>query len=108
MKKKLIIRARADLDLLRHYLYLAEHNPGQAETFRAAVQASTERIRAHPNRGTMLTHEAFTEIELRFVRPSGFPKYLMIYQVADDCTFLLRILHSSQNLDTELRPGEPR
>jgi plasmid stabilization system protein ParE len=104
VKKRLIIRARADLDLLHHYLYIAEHNPGQAERFRAAVQATTEQIRAHANRGTMLTHEAFAEIELRFMRPAGFRKYLLVYQVTDNCAFLLRILHSSQNLETELRP----
>jgi plasmid stabilization system protein ParE len=104
VKKKLIIRARADLDLLRHYLYLAEHDPGKAETFRAAVQSATEQIQAHPNRGTMLTHEAFADIELRFVRPAGFRNHLVVYQVTDDCAFLLRILHSSQNLETELRP----
>jgi plasmid stabilization system protein ParE len=62
VKKKLIIRARADLDLLRHYLYHAERDPGRAEKFRAAVQATTGEIREHPNRGTMLTHESFLRI----------------------------------------------
>jgi plasmid stabilization system protein ParE len=68
------------------------------------VRAASKQIAAHPNRGTAVAHAAFADIELRFVRPTGFPKYLMIYQVKDDCSLLLRILHGSQNLETEPRP----
>ena len=104
MKKKLIIRPRADFDLLRHYLYWSQLNPRKAEQFRTAVHSATSRIAAHPSRGTVLSHPSFPDVELRFLRPAGFPKYLVIYQVTDDCSFLLRILHGSQNIDTELRP----
>lgn len=104
MKKKLVIRPRADFDLLRHYLYWMEQNPRKAQQFRTAVRATTNQIAAHPSRGTALTHASFADVELRFLRPAGFPKYLVIYQVTDDCSFVLRILHGSQNIDTELRP----
>ena len=104
MKRELITRPRADIDLLKHYLYLAEHSPRAAERFRSSVRAAANRIAAHPRGGATLTHPSFANVELRFVRPNGFPKYLLIYQVTDDCTFLLRILHGSQDFESELRP----
>jgi plasmid stabilization system protein ParE len=104
VRKKLIMRPRADFDLMRHYLYLAEHIPNKAEPFRTAVRAATKQIATHPGRGTVIAHPAFTGVELRFVRPIGFAKHLIIYQVADDCCVVLRILHGSQNFETELRP----
>ncbi len=104
MRKKLIAKPRAEFDLMRHYLYLAERNPPQANRFWTAAHVAMKRIGDHPNRGTSLAHASFTNQELRFVRPSGFPNHLLIYQVTDDCSFLLRVLHGSQNLDTELRP----
>jgi plasmid stabilization system protein ParE len=104
VKKKVIVRPRADLDLTQHYVYLARHDPRVAEKFRAAVLAARGRIASHASGGTSLVHPNFTNLELRFVRPVGFPKYLIVYQVADDCSFVLRILHGSQDLDTQLRP----
>jgi plasmid stabilization system protein ParE len=104
VRKKLIAQPRAEFDLIRHYLYLAEWNPPQANQFWTEAHAAMKRIGDHPRRGTSLAHAGFPDQELRFIRPTGFPKYLLIYQVTDDCSFLLRILHGSQNLDTELRP----
>jgi len=44
----------------------------------------------------------FADLELRFCRPQGFKNYLLIYQVTDDVIALLRILHSSQDLESAL------
>jgi plasmid stabilization system protein ParE len=104
VRKKLIAKPRAEFDLMHHYLYLAERNPPKAQQFWTAVDAAMQRIGDHPHRGTSLTHPHFSDQELRFVRPARFSNYLLVYQVTDDCSFLLRILHGSQDLDTELRP----
>jgi plasmid stabilization system protein ParE len=47
--------------------------------------------------------ESFSEVELRFRKPRGFKNYLVIYQVTDDCVFVLRILHGSQDIEAALR-----
>lgn len=51
----------------------------------------------------MLHYPGLPEVVLRFCRPRGFRKYLVIYQITDDCVLLVRILHGSQNLAAELR-----
>jgi len=102
--KKLIARPAAEFDLIRHYLYFAERNPSLAERFWREVHTAMKRIAAKPSRGTALAHPSFLNQELRFVKPAGFPKHLMIYQVTDEGSFLLRILHGSQNLDAQLHP----
>jgi plasmid stabilization system protein ParE len=101
---KLIAKPRAEFDRMHHYLYLAERNPPKAQQFWKAVHAPMKEIGNHLHSGTSLTHPHFSDQQLRFVRPAKFPKYLLVSQVTDDCSFLLRILHGSQNLDTELRP----
>jgi plasmid stabilization system protein ParE len=104
VRKKLIAQPRAEFDLIRHYLYLAERNPPKAERFWKEVHAAMKSIAAKPRRGTALAHPSFPNQELRFVKPSGFPNHFLIYQVTDAGALLLRILHSSQNVDAELRP----
>jgi plasmid stabilization system protein ParE len=89
---------------MRHYLYLIERNPRRAERFWNAVHAVMKRISQHPQDGAAIAHPDFSGLELRFVKPAGFSEYLMIYQVTDDAAFLLRILHRSQNFESELRP----
>jgi plasmid stabilization system protein ParE len=105
VKKPLVLRPRANLDLAQHYLYLCTHSPRKADQFRVAVRITTQRIKSNPRDGTMLTYPGLPDVELRFRRPPGFPKYLVIYQIADDSVVILRILHGSQNLDAELRPS---
>lgn len=100
--KKLIAQARSEFDLIRHYVYFAERNPPQAERFWKEAHAAMKRIAAKPRSRTVLAHPNFADQELRFVKPAGFPKHFMIYQVTDDGAILLRILHGSQNLDAEL------
>ncbi|HEY2411860.1 MAG TPA: type II toxin-antitoxin system RelE/ParE family toxin [Pirellulaceae bacterium] len=104
MKKKVVVRPAADLDLEQHYLYLARQNYQVAERFRAAVLTAKKHIVAHPTGGTRLDYPARPDLALRFIRPKGFAKYLVIYQITDDCVFIIRILHGSQNLDAEVRP----
>lgn len=103
MKKPLVLRPRADLDLARHYVFLAGYSPRKADQFRAAVHIATNRIRSNPTGGTVLTCPGLPEVELRFVRPTSFRKYLIIYQITDDRVFVLRILHGSQDIAAELR-----
>jgi plasmid stabilization system protein ParE len=103
VKKPFHIRPRADLDLARHYDYLCTQNPRTADQFLVAVRIATQRIKSHPSGGTMLHYPGLPDVALRFCRPPGFRKYLVIYQITDDCVFLVRILHGSQNLAAELR-----
>jgi plasmid stabilization system protein ParE len=104
VKRKLTIKARADLDVAGHYVYLLERNPHAADRLRQAVKSAYGRIRHDPRSCARIPLGEFDERELRFCRPSGFDNYLVVFQVTDDTVFVLRVLHASQDLDTALRP----
>jgi plasmid stabilization system protein ParE len=104
MKRKLVMRPEAELDLLRHCVYLAEQQPTKAHTFRVAAQTSIDNIAANPRSGPTMSFESFPGIELRFRKPQGFKNHLVIYQVTDDCVFVLRILHGAQDVEAALHP----
>jgi plasmid stabilization system protein ParE len=104
MKRRLIARPRAELDIIEHIVYLSERKPRIAARFRHAVKESFDAIRHAPRSGAALPLKSMPGVELRFVKPRTFKNYLVIYQVADDTVFVLRVLHGSQDLESALRP----
>lgn len=104
MKRKLIARPQAEFDIIKHSVYLLEHNPAAAARFESAVREALQKIELEPLGGTRLDHPGDQKAELRFRRPKGFKSHLLIYQVTDDCVFVLRVLHGSQDIEAALRP----
>ena len=103
MKRKLIARPRAELDLIKHFVYLAERNPRIAQRFKLAVKSAIAAIAADPLSSATVHLRAFPELELRFKRPRGYKNFLIYFQVTDDAVVILRVLHSSQDANQELR-----
>ena len=103
MKRKLVMRPAADLDLIRHCAYLSQHQPQVAARLQQAARKVITEIGTSPRSGATLNLPSYSELELRFRKPRGFKNYLIIYQVTDDCVFVLRILHGSQDIETALR-----
>lgn len=106
MKQRLIVKARADLDIVSHYLYLLDRNPSVADRFRQSIKASLKRIQDSPRGCATLALAEFEEVELRFCRVDGFPNYLVIFQVTEDGPKVLRILHSSQDVSQSLHGSQ--
>jgi toxin ParE1/3/4 len=104
MKRKLVMRPQADLDLINHCVYLAERQPRTATNFKQAVRASISAIASSPRTGAAMSLASFPDIELRFQRPGRFKRHLIIYQVTDDSVIVLRILHGSQDIEAALKP----
>lgn len=104
MKRKLIARPRADLDIIKHIVNLSEVSPSLAARFKQAVKAAFGAIATSPRSCATAQIPGLHDVELRFKRPGGFKNYLIYFQVTDDAVFVLRVLHSSQNAETELRP----
>ena len=104
MKRKLLLKARADFDVADHYRYLLLHNPRAAGRFRSAVLAAYKRIAVDCRSCATLPMKRFEGLEIRFAKPRGFRNYLIYFQVTDDAVFILRVLHSSQDAESELRP----
>ena len=104
MKRKLIARPRAELDVIKHFVYLTEQNPPLAARFKKSVKAAFASIAKSPTSCATVQFRSLPEIDLRFKRPAGFKNYLIYFQVTDDCIFILRVLHASQNAESVLRP----
>jgi plasmid stabilization system protein ParE len=103
MKRQLILSPRADFDREGHLLYFLRHSPQVVDRFDQAVQAAIKRIGEHPRGCPTLDCSGLPDIELRFTFPAGFKNHLVIYQVTDDSIVILRILHSDQDIEAELR-----
>jgi plasmid stabilization system protein ParE len=103
MKRKLVMRPQAELDLLRHCVFLTDRQPRSGEKFKQAVRAAIASAKSRPRSGAALALESHPDIELRFVKPRGFRQYLIIYQVTDDSISILRILHGLQDIESALR-----
>ena len=104
MKRKLIARPRAELDVIQHAIYLTERDPRVAVRFLQSVKFAFREIAAEPMSSATFRHRAMPDVQLRFKRPRGFKSYVIYFQVTDDRIFVLRVLHAAQDADSELRP----
>jgi len=104
MRRKLAVRPQAELDLIKHHVYLAEHQPGSVTRFKQAIRAAFAAIKSDPRSSAILDRTILTDLELRFCKPHGFKNYLVVLQVADDSVVVLRVLHASQDIEAALRP----
>lgn len=88
MRTKLKVRPRADVDFAEHYLYISDRSPQAAERFFNAVYDAREQIRKNPVSGLTLSLPGFERQDLRYRRPKGFDKYLIIYRVVDSTVYI--------------------
>jgi plasmid stabilization system protein ParE len=79
VKRKLTVKAQADLDIVGQYVYLLGRNPDVAERFRQSIKAAQKRIKQNPRSCATLALPSFEHLELRFCRPDGFDNYLVIF-----------------------------
>jgi toxin ParE1/3/4 len=100
VSRKLIIRPQAEIDRTSHFLYLGQRNPAAALRFDEAIEAALKKIRSDPNIGADLTLPAIAHLSLRFYRPRGFDKYLIIFRLTDDSIYVSRILHGAQDIES--------
>jgi plasmid stabilization system protein ParE len=104
MRRKLTVRPQAEIDLLGHYFYFLERQPALAERFKKAVRTAFDALPSKPQSFAVLDRAVLPDLELRFSKPAGFSKHLVVFQVTDDSVVVLRVLHSSQDIDAALRP----
>ena len=105
MKYKLIFRPSAEIDRTAHFLYLADRNPQAALRFDQAVGAALTKIKGDPGVGARLNLPRVDHLSLRFYRPNGFDRYLIIFRVENDRIYVSRILHSSQDIESAILDG---
>jgi toxin ParE1/3/4 len=82
---------------------IAENNEAVAIEFIDAFDNSVERLRQFPNIGTQCR---FRSVELQGLRRwfvQGFEKYLIFYRVIDNTLEVVRLIHSSRDIENALQ-----
>jgi toxin ParE1/3/4 len=103
MPSRLKIRPRAIWDIDDHAEHLARFaSDAVAERFHRAVEEAITHITAMPEAGSPWESENGSLLSLRFRPLHRFKNHVLFYRLADDTVEIVRLLHSSQNLEKYL------
>jgi toxin ParE1/3/4 len=91
-----VVKARARLDLKKHWRYIAHDNPDAADRFLQAAEETFGAIVADPAIGSQRSFRRLAGIRSRPV--VRFGNYLVFYQHRTDEVVILRVLHGMMNL----------
>lgn len=103
MTHRLVIRPRAVLDVAGFFGQIAANRPAAALRFYDAFEVALKLIDQMPDAGGRLLLEELAQYDWRYVRPKGFRKYLIFYQITATTLEVVRVLHSSRDLTAALR-----
>src|SRR5262245_19640505 len=99
MKRRLVLSPRADQDIDEQFTYFAEHDPATAMRFYDAAFRTFNDLLLQPFQGATrkFRHKALADLRIWFIQ--GFEKHLIFYQVTERRLLVVRVLHSSRNLE---------
>ena len=99
MKSRLALKPQADRDIDIQFEYIAKDNLEAAVRFYEATFRAFDVLQTNPHIGPAREFEnsQLKDIRVWFVR--GFEKYLIFYRAADELVEILRVLHSSRDID---------
>ncbi|HXL80286.1 MAG TPA: type II toxin-antitoxin system RelE/ParE family toxin [Pyrinomonadaceae bacterium] len=106
MKLRLALKPQADRDINNQFEYIAKDNLEAAIRFYEAAFSAFEVLQTNPLIGPA---RAFENPELDNVRiwlVKGFDKYLIFYRATDELVEILRVLHTSRDIDRVLSNEE--
>jgi len=91
-------RARAQRDLVEHYVYLAEHAGFEtADRFLQDAEKSFADLCQHPGMGTALTLRSPKLAGLRKWQVSEFENVLIFYLAEGERISIVRVLHAARD-----------
>lgn len=100
MKRRLILPHSAETDLDNHFIYLTENaSLDIAIRFDDSTEASFSRLLDTPFVGAR-RDEHIHDLRMWFVK--DFEDYLIFYRVTDKAIEVVRVLHSSQDVENIL------
>lgn len=107
MKWRLALKPQADRDITNHFEYIAKNNLAAAIRFYEAAFRAFDVLLANPHIGPARDFESPQLKDIRIWLVRGFEKYLIFYRATDELVEILRVLHSSRDIDGILS-GEER
>jgi plasmid stabilization system protein ParE len=97
------VHARAQLDWLEIFDYLAARSRPVATRFSESVKETIRQIRNNPAIGGRLPLPDRDEQEWRRLTVRSFKSYQVIYRCTAEITKIVRILHVSRDIEAALR-----
>ena len=94
-------------DLVAQWVWYAEHASSEvADRFLAGAESALERAAQHPRSGRRLFLENPRLHELRYLPVGGgFDRVLLIYAINGNMVELIRVLHSSREIERLIGEG---
>ncbi|HAX43374.1 MAG TPA: type II toxin-antitoxin system RelE/ParE family toxin [Bryobacteraceae bacterium] len=102
-------REAARRDLVAQWVWYAEHaDSNVADRFLAAAESALDLLAQHPRSGRRLFLENPRLQELRyFLVGGGFDRVLLVYAINGNTVELIRVLHSSREIERLFDEGGP-
>src|SRR6266567_4353446 len=91
-----IVKARARLDLKRHWRYIARDNLPAADRLLDAAEETFKLIAENPDIGSQRSFRKLVGVRSRAV--TGFGNYLVFYKARGETAVIVRILHGMRDL----------
>jgi len=108
MARRRIVRNLAEIDSLQKAAYLSKDDMALGIRFLDSIHRTYEFITETPGIGSPFESVRKRLGQLRIQPIFGFPHHLIFFLERDDEVVIVRVLHSSQNLDVELREADVR
>ena len=106
MKWRLALKPQADRDITHQFEYIAKDNLEAAIRFYNAAFRTFDVILANPNIGPARDSNDPQLKNIRVWLVKGFEKYLIFYRALEERVEILRVLHSSRDIDNLLSGEE--
>ena len=91
-----LVKARARLDLMSHWRYIARDNLTAADRLLQAAEATFKLIVENPQLGSEANFRKLAGVRSRSVK--GFNNYLVFYQNRAGTVVILRVIHGMRDL----------
>ncbi|MEM9883065.1 MAG: type II toxin-antitoxin system RelE/ParE family toxin [Planctomycetota bacterium] len=103
MKRHLLIRPQAELDLLEMVEYLARDSLDTARRFEAAAVETFTGLLVFPDAHPAFDLPGVEYLGLRKTAVVGFPNHLIFYRAEDDRVEVQRLIHGHRDLPAVFR-----
>jgi toxin ParE1/3/4 len=90
------VKARARLDLKKHWRHIAHDNLPAADRLLEAAEETFKLIAGNPDIGSQRSFRKLAGIRSRAV--TGFKNYLIFYQTRGETVVIVRVLHGMRDL----------
>jgi toxin ParE1/3/4 len=106
VRRRIVIRPRADRDMDEHAEFIARNNLEAARRLYDAAAQAFDQLAAMPEMGSPRAFRNPSLSGLRLWRIPGFERHLIFYRPIQDGIEIIRVLHAARDIDAILEQEE--